>query len=296
MNKLLKGFLDSKTILTEFLAGFERALERREEAEDIAAVREILYPTHAITHNPIEQQATQCLTRYAYKKFAAEWREKDAYAIEETINESAATRKFKLWRFEQPSVIRRVSYDGRLLKCCCRNLEFAGIVCRHSLAIAARLSLNSLDSAHFPQRWRKDPSELELARGYIEFYSRPEVPVKNILTPQEPSGEVASRTRYLRMNRQCMEITRRISTDADLSNEFATILENFLKRIYSPPDTSVNALMPTGVPVVRNPIKSKTSGRPKKGRIRAEKENYPFESRPQKRTRKTKGDSAENHG
>lgn len=38
MNKLLKGFLDSKTILTEFLAGFERALERREEAEDIAAV------------------------------------------------------------------------------------------------------------------------------------------------------------------------------------------------------------------------------------------------------------------
>ena len=92
MNKLLKGFLDSKTILTEFLAGFERALERREEAEDIAAVREILYPTHAITHNPIEQQATQCLTRYAYKKFAAEWREKDAYAIEETTSESAATR------------------------------------------------------------------------------------------------------------------------------------------------------------------------------------------------------------
>ena len=50
VNKLLKNLLDSKTILTEFLAGFERALERREDAEDIAAVREILYPTHAITH------------------------------------------------------------------------------------------------------------------------------------------------------------------------------------------------------------------------------------------------------
>ena len=47
VNKLLKSLLDSKTILTEFLAGFERALERREEAEDIAAIREILYPTHA---------------------------------------------------------------------------------------------------------------------------------------------------------------------------------------------------------------------------------------------------------
>src|SRR5437763_5803114 len=102
---------------------------------------------------------------------------KDAYALEESTGESAAMRNFKLWRFQQPNVIRRVSYDGQFLKCCCRNLEFAGIVCRHALAVAVRLSLNSLDPAHIPQRWRKDPPELELVRGYIKFYSRPEVPI-----------------------------------------------------------------------------------------------------------------------
>lgn len=37
MNKLLKGFLNSKTMLTDFLAAFERALEVREEAEHISA-------------------------------------------------------------------------------------------------------------------------------------------------------------------------------------------------------------------------------------------------------------------
>ena len=189
MNKLLKGFLDSKTILTEFLAGFERALERREEAEDIAATREILYPTRATTNHPVEQEAARCLTRYAFKKFAVEWREKDAYATEETTHENATVRGFRLWRFERPNVIRRVSYDGRLLACCCRNLEFAGIICRHALAIVLRLSLTTLDSANFPQRWRKDPSELELARVYVEFYSRPVVLLNNTIIPQDVPSE-----------------------------------------------------------------------------------------------------------
>ena len=44
MNKLLKGFLDSKTRLTEFLAAFEWVLDRREEAEHIATYKELVYP------------------------------------------------------------------------------------------------------------------------------------------------------------------------------------------------------------------------------------------------------------
>ena len=295
MNKLLKGFLDLKTILTEFMAGFERALERRKEVEDVATTRGILYPTRATTHHPVEQEAARCLTRFAFKKFAVEWREKDAYATEETTDENATVREFKLWRFERPNVIRRVSYDGRLLACCCRNLEFAGIICRHALAIMLRLSLTTLDSANFPQRWQKDPSELELAHAYVEFYSRPTILLNTFTSqdapqyaPQESSGETASRIRYLRMNRQSIEITRRISSDVDLCSEFTTILDDFLRRIYSPPRTlssvTASTSTPAEIPMVRNPVISKTVGRPKKSRIRAEKENHPPQ-RAQKRAR-----------
>ena len=101
--------------------------------------------------NPIENQAASCLTKYAWKKFKAEWSEKDAYACEE-ITDDNGVRCFELSRYERPDVIRCVYYDGNVLSCCCRNLEFAGIVCRHSLAVAVRLSLDQLDPVHFPKR------------------------------------------------------------------------------------------------------------------------------------------------
>ena len=65
INKLLKGFLDSKTMLTDFLVAFERALDSREEAEHISAYKELVYLFCLTSENPIEKQAADCLTRYA---------------------------------------------------------------------------------------------------------------------------------------------------------------------------------------------------------------------------------------
>ncbi|CAG8759456.1 16514_t:CDS:2, partial [Dentiscutata heterogama] len=128
-NSLLKGFIDCKTRLIEFLAAFECALYFRKEAEHISAYKEL--------------------------KFETEWSEKDAYACEE-ITDDNGVRCFKLSRYERPDVIHRVCYDSKVLACCCRNLEFAGIVCCHSLAVAVHLSLAQLDLVYFPKCWRKD--------------------------------------------------------------------------------------------------------------------------------------------
>jgi hypothetical protein len=60
-----------------------------------------------------------------------------------------------------------------------------------------------------------------------------------------------------------------------LCDEFTTILDNFLTRIYSPTNTSSSTIASTlaEIPAVRNPVMSKTAGRSKKSRIRVEKEN-----------------------
>ncbi|CAG8575958.1 9138_t:CDS:2, partial [Diversispora eburnea] len=63
MNKLLKGFLDSKSTLTEFLAAFEQALDAREEAEQISVYKELVYSTCSTSQNPIKNQVANCLTR-----------------------------------------------------------------------------------------------------------------------------------------------------------------------------------------------------------------------------------------
>ncbi|CAG8558038.1 946_t:CDS:2, partial [Diversispora eburnea] len=62
MNKLLKGFLDSKSMLTEFLTTFERTLDAHEEAKQISAYKELVYSTCSILQNSIKNQAANCLT------------------------------------------------------------------------------------------------------------------------------------------------------------------------------------------------------------------------------------------
>lgn len=97
-------------------------------------------------------------------------------------------RHFKLSRYERPEILHWVSYDGYILTCSCCNLEFARIVCRHSLAVAVQLSLTQLDPFYFPKCWQKDPSELELAKDYVNFYNS----VPGILTLYELSSKSSS--------------------------------------------------------------------------------------------------------
>ncbi|CAG8772991.1 16358_t:CDS:2, partial [Cetraspora pellucida] len=247
MNSFLKGFVDCKTRLTEFLAAFKHALYFREEAEHISAYKELVYPIPSDFPNPIENQAASCLMRYAWKKFEAEWSEKDAYACEKITNDNGMCC-FKLSRYERPDVIRRVYYDGKVLACCCCNLEFARIVCRHSLAVAVRLSLAQLDPVHFPKHWQKDLPKLELAKDYVNFYSHTQPQDPGTLASHESFGEGDSRIRFMHIHRLSGEIANKIATipinalyDAD--NDFVS--------------THENASAFPEHPIINNPIKSK---------------------------------------
>ncbi|CAG8480989.1 5721_t:CDS:2, partial [Ambispora gerdemannii] len=250
MNKLLKGFLDSKIRLTEFLAAFERALDRCEEAEHIATYKKLVYPIRLTSQNSIENQAINYLTRYAWKKFAAEWNAKDAYACEEITNNNGV-RHFKLSRYERPNIICWVYYNDCILTCCCRNLEFAGIICRHSLAVV-------------------------LAKDYVNFYSHSQSQAPETPTSYESSSESVSQLRYMRIHRLSGEIASKIATNPDKCVDFMSYLKKYLETLYVDDAVSTsheNASASSKHPIINNPIKSKAVGRPKKGRIRCEKEN-----------------------
>ncbi|CAG8497027.1 7599_t:CDS:2 [Dentiscutata heterogama] len=87
---------------------------------------------------------------------------KDAYACKE-ITDYDDVHCFKLSRYERPDVIHQVYYDSHVLSCCCRNLEFAGI--------------------------QKDLPELELAKDYVNFYSRSQLQTSGILASHESSSK-----------------------------------------------------------------------------------------------------------
>ncbi|CAG8686674.1 4561_t:CDS:2, partial [Dentiscutata heterogama] len=232
MNSLLKGFVDCKTRLTEFLAAFERALYFREEVEHISAYKELVHPIPSDFPNPIENQAA------SYDN---------------------GVRCFKLSRYERPDVIRHVCYDGKVLACCCRNLEFAGIVCCHSLAVVVRLSLTQLDPVHFPKHWRKDPPELELAKDYVNFYSHTQPQDTETLTSHESFGEGDSQIRLMHIHRLSRKIASKVAMDSDKCTDFTLYLEKYLEALYASNDdlasTHENTSASSELPIINNPIK-----------------------------------------
>jgi zinc finger SWIM domain-containing protein 3 len=68
MNSLMKGYMDATTSLTNFLKAFESALEQRKDDREFAKFYEDNKVISLLTANPHEKQASELLTRYAFKK------------------------------------------------------------------------------------------------------------------------------------------------------------------------------------------------------------------------------------
>ncbi|CAG8489617.1 17216_t:CDS:2, partial [Dentiscutata heterogama] len=234
MNSLLKGFVDCKTRLPEFLAAFEYALDLCKEAEHISAYKELVYSIPQTFPNPIENQAS------------------------ETTDDDEVSC-FELSCYESLDIIHWVRYDGHVLSCCCRNLEFARIVCHHSLAVAVHLSFAQLDTIHFPKHWQKDPSELELAKDYVNFYSHSQSQVPKALTLHESCGEDNSQIWFMHTHRLSREIASKIATDPDKCADFTLYLEKYLEALYVIDDDPVsingNTSASSEPPIISNPIK-----------------------------------------
>ncbi|CAG8774528.1 9937_t:CDS:1, partial [Dentiscutata heterogama] len=62
MNSLLKGFIDCKMRLMEFLEAFKSVLDLCEEAEHISVYKKLVYPILLTFPNSIKNQAASCLT------------------------------------------------------------------------------------------------------------------------------------------------------------------------------------------------------------------------------------------
>ena len=78
----------------------------------------------------------------------------------------------------------------------------------------------------------------------------------------------------MRIHRLSREIANKIATDLDKCEDFESYLGKYLEALYVNTSDD-NALALQEHPLISNPIKSKAVGRPKKGRIRCEKENTP---------------------
>ncbi|KAL7602925.1 protein FAR1-RELATED SEQUENCE 5-like [Lactuca sativa] len=159
INSFFDGFVNSRTMLNEFVVQYDKAVESRraaEEDEDFKTMnsRPILSSVH-----PIEAKAGQCYTRKMFDTFKKEWTEAITNLTHETIGKTTEESTYRVGQLDVdkknigallPFVL---SLDQVSVTCSCVKYETNGILCKHSLYVMKKNHVKELPSHYMLPRW-----------------------------------------------------------------------------------------------------------------------------------------------
>lgn len=111
-------------------------------------------PTSLKTRSPLEEQAFQVLTPFAFKKFQEEIEKASQYSL---VHENG--KEFILKHYKSNSRMHTVFWDGSITLCNCKNFEFWGILCRHILRVFIQKDCFRIPPCYLSLRWRSDMVE-----------------------------------------------------------------------------------------------------------------------------------------
>lgn len=105
--------------------------------------------------SPLIKQVSEVLTPFAFKKFQEEFERAALY----TVNQ-VGRNEFMVKYFEGDSARQhKVFWDGHNMSCSCKNFEFWGIICRHSLRVFVHRDCFNIPPFYLPLRWHCDALE-----------------------------------------------------------------------------------------------------------------------------------------
>lgn len=119
----------------------------------------ILRPVPVKSKSPLEEQAFEFLTPFAFKKFQEEFLRASQYSI---ICDQGNTFIVRYFQGETPKN-HTVFWDGLTTSCSCKNFEFWGILCRHILRVFFHRDCFKIPSFYLPIRWYRNALETTCA-------------------------------------------------------------------------------------------------------------------------------------
>ncbi|KAL6581423.1 hypothetical protein OROMI_007346 [Orobanche minor] len=130
------GYVNSNTMLSDFVIQYDKALasrRKREEDEDFVTIDTC--PT-LLTRHPIEQQAGKYYTRNIFELFKKEWQKSFSYVHDKVSKDAHITHYVVGQHGADQSMWRTVEYEASQeikVKCSCAKFETHGILCKHVL-------------------------------------------------------------------------------------------------------------------------------------------------------------------
>ncbi|XP_052621609.1 protein FAR1-RELATED SEQUENCE 5-like [Lactuca sativa] len=160
INSFFDGFVNSRTMLNEFVLQYDKAVESRraaEEDEDFKTMnsRPVLSSVH-----PIEAKAGQFYTRKMFDTFKKEWTEAIINLTHETITKTTEESIYRVGRLDVNKKYWRIvtfrSLNQVIVTCSCSMYETNGILCKHSLYVMKKKHVQELPSHYILPRWTLD--------------------------------------------------------------------------------------------------------------------------------------------
>nr|XP_043615944.1 protein FAR1-RELATED SEQUENCE 5-like [Erigeron canadensis] len=151
------GYVNSNTMLNEFVIQYDKAVDDRrvaEEDEDFQTINTL--PVLSSVH-PIEAKAGEVYTRKIFEVFKKEWIEATNNLTHETLSKSMEESSYKVgqlnvdkkyWRTVKFCFLNKV--DAR---CSCAMFETHGILCKHILYVMKKKNVETLPDHYILPRW-----------------------------------------------------------------------------------------------------------------------------------------------
>ncbi|KAF9591404.1 hypothetical protein IFM89_004102 [Coptis chinensis] len=159
MNAFFDGYVNSKTILTQFVGQYENALRSKVEKENQAYFNSFKSRLPCISPYDMEKQFQGAYTMTKFLEFQEELRgkiccdlstckEDEEYEVNEDVpfGASLCRATFKV----------RFNGDLKEVDCNCQLFQFRGIVCRHFIMVLLHKKIYQVPDKYILRRWNKN--------------------------------------------------------------------------------------------------------------------------------------------
>ncbi|XP_078441885.1 protein FAR1-RELATED SEQUENCE 9-like [Wolffia australiana] len=159
VNDLYKRHFNAKTSLRVLLAQFDLAMAARHDREAAADLDTARRRPPLKTASPIEKQAAEVYTAAVFAHFQSEFVESLGYTAYKINKDGGSGGKYSVARDEEgsgDSFVVTLELGRRTASCSCGKFEFAGVVCRHILAVLLMVDVRELPEECFLTRWTRN--------------------------------------------------------------------------------------------------------------------------------------------
>uniref|UniRef100_A0A7N0ZSB2 SWIM-type domain-containing protein n=1 Tax=Kalanchoe fedtschenkoi TaxID=63787 RepID=A0A7N0ZSB2_KALFE len=156
MNSYFDGYVNSNTMLNDFVKQYDKAVESRRNKEADEDFRTLESHAMPLTNYPIEKQVGMLYTRNLFEIFKSEWR-KSFDCIHKTNNKGDNFVEYLVVRHSLDvnhwRIVNYLSSGDISIKCSCCKFEMEGILCKHILYIVRKKNLEVIPEKYFLPRW-----------------------------------------------------------------------------------------------------------------------------------------------